>query len=233
MSEISGVEHAVYVEAQGRTSGDRAQVYRRRESWIGLVCDGAGGVGRASEGAAFVERMVTERIGGFPSLSGDALNALWEEIDDALFPTGLGEAAAAIAAIEGTRVFGASVGDSVAWVIGNRAISDLSAEQVRKPLLGSGRARPVAFEGTLGEGTLLLASDGLVKYASEVQVVKTVADAHDLDAAARGLVDGVRLRSGKLQDDVSVVLARRSGSAQGSPLAAPWSGVERRDDRHR
>jgi hypothetical protein len=46
---------------------------------------------------------------------------------------------------------GASVGDSSAWLISPAGeVTDLTAQQRRRPLLGSGEALPVQFEAELG-----------------------------------------------------------------------------------
>ena len=56
---------------------------------------------------------------------------------------------------------------------------------------------------------MLVASDGLIKYASQTSIAR-IASGVDLVFAARSLVDLVRLRSGALQDDVSIVLCREA-----------------------
>jgi hypothetical protein len=90
-------------------------------------------------------------------------------------------------------------------------------DQHRKPLLGSG-ARVVAIRcGPLGGRTLLMASDGLLRYARPADIARA-ARIPDLDVAATELVDLVRLPSGDLQDDVAIVLLRETlqpGSAGG------------------
>jgi serine/threonine protein phosphatase PrpC len=84
---------------------------------------------------------------------------------------------------------------------------DLTKDQVRKPLLGSGSAKPVAFRAERPRGTLLVASDGLVKYAPRDRICRLALE-KDLPSAGRKIVDLARLRSGQLQDDVSLVLCR-------------------------
>lgn len=96
-------------------------------------------------------------------------------------------------------------------------VIDLTGRQRRKPLLGSGAAVPVGFSATWTAGfsttwtpgTLLIATDGLFKYAPARRVAE-IARGADLAAAAEALVEQVRLPSGGLQDDVAVVLCRRS-----------------------
>ena len=70
---------------------------------------------------------------------------------------------------------------------------------------GSGR---VLFERPQLDGVLLVATDGLFKYASAPVIAGVVRDGTVAEAAER-LLDLVRLRSGKVADDVAVVLVRR------------------------
>ena len=58
------------------------------------------------------------------------------------------------------------------------------------------------------DGTLLVASDGLVKYAPRERVCAAALE-KNLPAAGRKIVDLARLRSGTLQDNVALVLCRR------------------------
>src|SRR5207245_955414 len=120
---------------------------------------------------------------------------------------GRGQCAIVAAAIIRDRIFGASVGDCEAWLITEGGIAELTASQVRKPLLGSGEAVPVAFEAVLRDATLLLATDGLVKYGRRDRIA-ALARGPDLQAVTRALTDLPRLRSGALPDDVGVILCR-------------------------
>ena len=82
---------------------------------------------------------------------------------------------------------GASVGDSGAWLIGRDGWEDLTEGQVRKPLLGSGVAEAVGFASAFG-GTLLVATDGLLKYAAASRLV-SLARNGELETVAAELVD--------------------------------------------
>ncbi len=75
-------------------------------------------------------------------------------------------------------------------------------------MLGSGVARGAAFTASLTSESLLIASDGLLKFASPAAICGIVRSATDLASAGRMLMDAVRMRSGDLQDDTSVVLLR-------------------------
>jgi len=78
-----------------------------------------------------------------------------------------GQCTAVVVEISEGRVFGASVGDSGAWMLPGKAIVDLTENQNRKPLLGSDEASPMGFGPIEISGRLLIASDGLFKYATE------------------------------------------------------------------
>jgi len=101
---------------------------------------------------------------------------------------------------------GASAGDCGAWLI-HEGLDDLTDQQVRKPLVGSGSAMPVPFRKSIGSGTLLLASDGLFKYVRQKDITN-LSLREDLDAAAQELTELPRLRSGEIPDDVAVILCR-------------------------
>jgi hypothetical protein len=58
-------------------------------------------------------------------------------------------------------------------------------------------------------GVLVVATDGLFKYAAP-EVIARIVRGHAIGAAAEDLVALVRLRSGKLVDDVAVVLVRQA-----------------------
>jgi PPM family protein phosphatase len=76
---------------------------------------------------------------------------------------GPGESTVVVVDITSDRVCGASVGDSRAWLFSDE-ITDLTAGQVRKPLVGSGAARPVGFNVGPLTGMLLVATDGFANY---------------------------------------------------------------------
>jgi serine/threonine protein phosphatase PrpC len=103
-------------------------------------------------------------------------------------------------------IVGASAGDCGAWLIHDQ-IDDLTEQQVRKPLVGSGSAVPISFRRPLRGGTLLLASDGLFKYARRNDIAE-VAVREDLDTVARDLIRLPQFRSGDVPDDVGVALCR-------------------------
>lgn len=102
------------------------------------------------------------------------------------------------------------MGDSGAWAITDNGIVDLTASQSRKPLMGSGTARPATFGPVLERGRLMVASDGILKYARREDLA-ACALTGALDDAVTALIDAVCLRNGRLQDDVAVVLCDLPG----------------------
>ena len=127
--------------------------------------------------------------------------------DDELSSRGSGgQTTAVVASVDGSRVVGASVGDSCAWLVSPTGqVSDLTANQRRRPLLGSGEALPVQFDAELDGSRLLLASDGLLKYAT-VEQICAIATQGAVAEAADALANCVRLPSGAVPDDIAVVV---------------------------
>lgn len=185
---------------------DRAVAIARGDGVVLAVADGAGGTGGGARAADAVIAAVIDALRAAPTPPSwpDALAAL----DAALPRLGPGQATAVVVEVTAAGLRGASVGDSGAWLIDDDLV-DLTADQRRKPLLGAG-ATPVAFTaGPLADRTLLLASDGLWRYARPADIV-AAARRTDLADAAAALLALVRLPSGGLPDDVAIVLAREA-----------------------
>ena len=179
---------------------DRAAAVARGDGVVLALADGAGGTGGGARAADAASAGLS--AAPTPSSWTDALAAR----DAALPRLGPGQATAVVVEVTAAGLRGASVGDSGAWLVGDDLV-DLTADQRRKPLLGAG-ATPVAFTaGPLADRTLVLASDGLWKYARPADIA-AAARHPDLAAAAAALLALVRLPSGGLPDDVALVLAR-------------------------
>lgn len=199
---------AIGVEAADRDE-DRAGAFGVAGARVLVVADGAGGRAGGRETALAivnaVERGAAELARGEdPRAIAEALGALDAEL--ARRPAG-GESTCVVAVLRAGAVWGASVGDSVAWLLRPGGQRDLTRDQVRMPMLGSGAAIPVAFgPAPLRPGErLLLATDGLWKYTSAERILEAGLGG-PVDRAARTLIECVRLPSGALQDDVAVVL---------------------------
>lgn len=192
---------------------DRLAVSRTESGAIIVVADGAGGVGGAAIAAQFVCDFLVARSAqaiGDSKFWADALR----DADSALAAESHGGlTTAVIVEVRGATLCGASVGDSGAWAITESGIVDLTVGQVRKPMIGSGAARPVAFGPVPLRGRLLVASDGIFKYASRTVIVASALSGA-IENAADTLLDAVRLRNRRLQDDVTLILGENFGSPE-------------------
>ena len=203
LTVMPATRFAHVVEVVGVRGGgqDRARVFERDAGIVVALADGAGGTGN---GAIAAEAII------------DAVDAAGPGVDWSMLLTELDEdgkrldgrqSTAVILSVTGSGIVGTSVGDSGAWLIGSDVI-DLTDGQTRKPLVGSGCIPFCVTAPALGDRTLLIASDGLLRYAKRSDIAR-VANGPDLAVAARALVDLVRLPTGGLQDDVSIVLCRQ------------------------
>lgn len=186
--------------AQGnRELQDRAGVFVAGYELVCLVADGVGGrVGGAEAASALLGAVTDQKDSLLPV-------PFLQEMDGAL--QGVGETTAVLARVSEDRISGGVVGDSGAWLVGNGKHEVLTS--VSKPYLGSGAAYPRPFRGSWQLPTLLLASDGLLRYTDPARIVKACSAAC-LEEACDALLELVRLPlSREYPDDVSVVLVRR------------------------
>jgi serine/threonine protein phosphatase PrpC len=196
------------IHAGGKELQDRAELFWCDSNLVLVVTDGAGGISGGAEAAQFIVDGVRKRIGS-TTMNPKELTMLFTSLDREMAAIGaFGETTCVVVVLSESGVVGASVGDSGALVFSKAGVDNLTANQVRKPFLGSGRAMPVSFTHGLLEGTLLVASDGLLKNTSLEKIAATILTA-DFDNAASKLVELVRYQSGALPDDVSVLLARK------------------------
>jgi serine/threonine protein phosphatase PrpC len=197
----------------GPQGADRCQVLHSPAAAIAIIADGAG---NSSAGAAAAESVlwhVAEYLNGVPISLDDTARfcELLAYIDRALSRNDTGEATGLFAAVSPLGIYGAGVGDCVAWLIDDEGYRDLTASVPRKPLLGSGYACPSAFALPPTPGTLLLATDGLWKYAPADSIC-AVARKSALEAAVAELLTLPMLASGGVPDDIGVILVRHRGS---------------------
>lgn len=192
---------------------DRVAVLSLSDRLLVAVADGAGGVVGGAAAADAVCRALDACAAGAPT----DWTAWLAEVDGAMAASrtcGLAAAVAIEIRDDGT-ILGASAGDCEAWLFADGAARCLTAGQIRKPLLGDG-ARPVALAGRVDGGTLVVATDGLWKYAGRDRVAAAM-PIRPLGAAADALIDAARLRSGALQDDIAVFICDRAGAGDADP----------------
>jgi len=198
------------VESGGRGE-DRVLVERFGARTLAVVADGAGGTGSGAAAAGMACSIAAQRLRTQdPGTPEDWARCLYE-VDRAAVLSG-GQCTAVVVEISEGRVFGASVGDSGAWMLTGKAFIDLTENQNRKPLLGSDEALPMGIGPIDLSGRLLIATDGLFKYATESDIAKRAMGV-PLNEAIEQLIAGVRLRSGALQDDVGIILFEALGIA--------------------
>jgi serine/threonine protein phosphatase PrpC len=195
------------IHAGGSELQDRAEIFLNGSNLILVLADGAGGLSGGAKAAEFIVESVKQQVGS-TIINSQQLCAFLTSIDQKMSARGtFGETTCVVVILSDSGIVGASVGDSGALVFSKTGVENLTANQVRKPLLGSGLAIPVGFTCSQLNGTLLIASDGLLKYTSQEKIAATILAADFKNAAAK-LIELVRYQSGALPDDVSVLLAR-------------------------
>jgi PPM family protein phosphatase len=206
-------ETSLITEPYQSVCQDLVAVFTEAQRTVVLVADGAGGI-RSGEQAA--KTVVEEVRLAFPHLdSAEAWCNLLGQIDQRI---GSGETTAVVVDLRKDSLCGASVGDSQAWIVKGVEITNLTARQKHKPLLGSREAVPVGFAQGRLDGVLLVATDGFCNYVKRSEIVK-VLPYEDFALLPKRLIDLVRLRSGKLNDDVGLVFCRYRRPARNSKKA--------------
>lgn len=193
-------------EVVGASAGqDAAAVGGVDGALVMAVADGAGGMSGGTEAATAVMDAVRGCLWSHKHEWTEVLSS----VDVALAQRG--QTTAVVVQILGYQIAGASVGDSAAWLFTPTSSVELTANQRRKPLLGSGRSMPVPFVATFSPGSVLvLGSDGLFDYAEHRAIARLALG----DAPASAFVDLARLPTGSLQDDVAVVVCREANRSE-------------------
>jgi serine/threonine protein phosphatase PrpC len=203
-----------YQYAQARawareSSQDSCKVFERGELLVVVVADGGGGMrggGAASRSlVAVVEAAVNDAR--FVLEDEAAWLALFRQTDAGLAANGAGETTGVVVVLGPRGIVGVSTGNSQAWLVSPAEIDDLTASQHTGDRLGSHRATSATFQRPKppSDCLLVVASDGLFTFAGR-GVIAALVRTRPLDLAAQNLVELVRLRSGKVPEDVSVVL---------------------------
>jgi hypothetical protein len=181
-------------EEAGELDQDRVGVWFARDRIIVAVVDGAGGT---ANGALAADAAIASIGLALPDTRSRAAAAL-DAVDTQLLT--IGQAAAVVLALDARgNVEGASAGDCGVLARCSGAWFELTENQARKPLLGSG-ARPLPF-AFRGADLVLAATDGLFKYTQQAKIEGALIDGSPLS-------DLVRLRSGALPDDLAAVVLR-------------------------
>jgi serine/threonine protein phosphatase PrpC len=185
---------------------DRGAVIECDSERVLVIADGAGGLSGGAEAAAMAVDLVRRQAS---ILDGpDSCVALLQNVDRNVANDGAaGETTCVLAVLTGDNVYGASVGDSGAWVIQQNGVIDLTRRQVRKPFIGTRCASPVSFSHKLSNGEkLLIATDGLFKYTSP-EKIENVCQVDAPETVASRLIELIRYPSGALPDDITIIFA--------------------------
>jgi serine/threonine protein phosphatase PrpC len=216
----SSYVHASAFASCRRNSEDRGAVLEHARGLVVVVADGAGGMrggGTASDALVGAVQSVLETSEWDASAS--AWARILETTDQNLAACLAGETTGVAVALTAAGLVGISAGDSEAWVVDGTSIDDLTSGQ-KKHRLGSGRAVPTPFHRPRLEGTLVVATDGLFRYATADRIAAVVNRSPFADVA-RVLTELVRLSSGSFQDDVGVVIVRRRRERGGGRRRVP------------
>lgn len=177
------------------------------ETHLFLVVDGAGGIGGGVEAANELVALTDSYFANqFKEISPNLLCEFLIFADEQVFKSPLsGEATIVIVVVQGDFVFGASIGDSEAWVIESSNSYELTEGQIRKPLLGSGSSVPKSFGSFKVAGKLILGTDGLFKYA-KIADIAFIVRAYSPKECIPRLLDLVQFPSGRYPDDVAIIV---------------------------
>lgn len=186
---------------------DRGLILHDGPRIVLCVADGAGGLSGGAEAASLAVELLPQYASRL--VNSAACAELMKELDASIAKDLIaGETTCALAVLTSEEIFGASVGDSGIWLIPkNGGLLNLTLTQPRKPFIGSGTTRPAPFRRAREAGTLLLATDGLLKYSSADRIA-TVCRQHSPEVAGQRLIELVRYSSGALPDDVTLILAQ-------------------------
>lgn len=199
---MSPFETVCATQAYRERCEDRVAVFNHDARTVVVVADGAGGTGAGDAAALAVIREIEAEYLNIHSANEWA--SFLRQIDCRIVD---GETTAVVVDVRNIGIAGASVGDSRAVIVKDGTISELTANQKRKPLIGTGMAEPIGFLWPPLDGLLLLGTDGFFNYAKPNAILASIAKS-DFQTLPRNCIAMVRLPSGDYWDDVGVVAVR-------------------------
>jgi serine/threonine protein phosphatase PrpC len=198
----------------GSANEDRVEVSCRGTRWTIAIADGAGGTSGGASAAQLASSLASAH-GADVSLDSGEWCRFLSELDHTIADErDAGETTLVVLQVTDGFVEGASVGDSRSCLIAESAIVDLTRNQRRKPLLGTGAAVPTAVARQRLSGRLVVATDGLFNYL-DLSRLAVLTRSSPLRSALDSLVEAVRLPGGTFQDDIALVVGEWSNRDDG------------------
>ena len=199
---MSPFETASATQAYRERCEDHVAIFSNASRTVVVVADGAGGTGAGDVAARTAIHEI--EIAYLNVHCASDWVSLLRQIDCRICD---GETTVAVVDLRPYGIAGASVGDSRAAIVSECTIVELTIDQHRKPLLGSGLAEPVAFMSSPLVGVLLVGTDGFFNYARPDAIQRLIATT-DFPVLPRRCIELVRLPSGDHWDDVGIVAVR-------------------------
>ena len=209
-SVVNSSSYVAFEVASDRViSEDAVRVLQIGDHVAFAVADGAGGLSGGARAAQLVvegfERAIEKAA--VDQLTSDMLCALLLELDAQIQrDRDAGESTAVVGLLRDRRLVGASVGDSEVWRVPHVGSHEVLTSGQQKPRLGSGRATPVGFHSNVGDALVLAATDGLFHAVSSTTICSLLRD----EPSPKKLIAAARSKSGKLYDDIGIVLVSSS-----------------------
>lgn len=202
--------HARALASSRQRPEDAAEVFERGDILVAVLADGSGGIRGGEAASRSLVAIAKSAVDDAAFAVGDvrAWIELFQTTDAALSADGTGQTTGVVVVLGPRGLIGVSTGDSEAWVVKASQVDNLTVGQRTKERLGGTGATLTTFERPPLAGVLLIATDGLFKFASN-DVIARIVRASPVGVAAEGLIDLVRHPKGNLADDVAVILVAR------------------------
>lgn len=208
------MHYATRQMACGPRIEDRVTLLEAGRSCLIVVADGVGGLEFGDRAAELVVAAIEASWRNSQLDCAMAVEQRLRELDsEASRSSNCGQTTAVVVVARDGSIFGASVGDSEAWLITEPHHSALTSSQHNRPMLGSGKANPVAFCRESPGGVLLVGTDGLFRRVPSWLACETCRTKDPQDAC-EALMSFARLPNGRFSDDISIAIYHLPASTE-------------------